>query len=508
LTITPDQGWKLAQVVGSVEMGKALPFSPPRSGRFFNQGQFGGAVEFTLAASGPLRVPRNSSAFELVQHELLAYPHNVTIQPAKFPLPVEHVSGGPIAFRGGVISFQNLTGTYGGDTLMLRTARLTLEDPVRKIKLEDLKSQVKFEEIAGTIHYKRQPNPPYPRVIGTTVAALRPRGPFIIGGGSWYAINRPHPDDARRKLKSDFFIRLIGDGGSFTVTNKLIPLTDIQGEATLTPMSIDIKRFDSKSLGGRAWASGQIAPGQRDEKRPFLYRGRTELRHIDLAELGKLLAMKDSGRMRLSGFGSSSLQISGVGGPIGRDALQTFKADGEVQIVRGDFGSLPAVHDVAQNVKRTDQLGTGDAAAVIHVGNGSINLQNAAINSPLLGLQGTGTIGFDKSLDLTVVAAPLGDWRDKMRQAGIPAVGDVLGAVQKLFNAAQGLLLYQFKVTGTTSKPVANLVPAPVITQPLALLFGQMLRQDQNGNLLNDVKGAPARAAPQPQQASERQRGR
>jgi len=507
-TITPDQGWKLAQVVGSVEMGKALPFSPPRSGWFFNQGKFGGVVEFTLAASGPMRFPKNSSAFELIQHDLLAYPHDVAIQPAKFPLPVEHVSGGPITFHGGVISFQNLTGTYGGDALMLRTARLTLEDPVRKIKLDDLKSQVKFEEIAGTIIFKQQPNPRYPRVIGKTVAALRPHGPFIIGGGSWYAINRPQPNDARRKLKTDSFIRLIGDGGSFTVTNKLIPLTDIQGEATLTPMSINIQRFDSKSLGGRAWASGQIAPGQVDEKRPFLYRGRAELRHIDLSELGKLLAMKDSGRVKFSGFGACSLDIAGVGGPTGKAALDSFTADGEVQVIRGDFGSLPAVQDVAQNVKRTNQLGTGDAAAVVRVANRVINIQNAAVNSSLLGIQGIGTIGFDKSLDLTLVAAPLGDWRDKMRQAGIPVVGDVLGAVQQLFNTAQGVLLYQFKVTGTTSKPVVNLVPAPALTQPLALLFGQMLRQDQNGNLLNDVKGQPAQSSPEAQPASAKQRGR
>lgn len=508
LVVMPDSGWNLAKVVGSVEMGSGLPFSPPRSGWFFNQGEFRGMVKFAVAASGPMHVPRDSSALELIHHEILAYPHDVSVKPRKFPLPIEHISGGPIAFRGGTIAFQNLTGDYGGDKLLLRNARLTLEDPVRQIKLDDLKSQVKFEEIAGTVIFKQQPNPPYPRVIGKTVAALRPSGPFVIGGGSWFAINRPPTDEPARKMKSDSFIRLVGDGGSFAVTNHKILLTDIQGEATLTPMSIDIKQFEARSLGGTAWASGQIGPAQMDQHRPFLYRGRAELRHLDLSELARILPMGNTGKARLSGFGSASLGISGVGGPTQREALDSFVADGEVEIVRGDFWSVPPVQGVARQVKHTEQLGTGDAAAVIHVARRVIELQNAAVNSPVLGLQGIGKIGFDKSLDLIVVAAPLGDWRDKMKQAGIPLVGDVLGPVQQMLNTAQGALLYQFKVTGTTTQPVETLVPAPIITQPIALLFGQMLRQDANGDLLADVKGPQTQPATREQPASAKQNKR
>ena len=115
-------------------------------------------------------------------------------------------------------------------------------------------------------------------------------------------------------------------------------------------------------------------------------------------------------------------------------------------------------------------------------------------------------IGFDKSIDLTVVAAPLGDWRDKMRQAGIPIAGDILGALQEMINAAKGALFYQFRVTGSLSKPVETLVPAPILTEPVVALFGQMLRQEPNPKLLEEIKRQAAKAPPsEPQPASARQ---
>ena len=158
--------------------------------------------------------------------------------------------------------------------------------------------------------------------------------------------------------------------------------------------------------------------------------------------------------------------------------------------------------------------GTADAAGVVHVENNTVTLENAAISSPLLGLQGHGTIGLDKTLNLTVVAAPLGDLRDRMKQTGVPLVGLVsAAAVQQLMNAVQGTLLFQYRVTGTMGNPSETVVPAPVITEPVAYLFGQMLRQDENEKLLTDVKQQYARCrskgrdgARRPQPASAQQR--
>lgn len=491
LEVFPDsKTWKLAKLVGQLEMGARLPFSPPNSGWFFDKGEFSGPVQFTMAADGPLRIPDGQSRFEAVHHELLAYPQGVTIRPRSFPLPIERVTGGPIACRGGILSLQNLSGNYGSDKLLLRSARLTIEDPARKVRPEDLRSQVKFEEIAGTLIF-RQPNAAYPSVVGKTVAQLRPTGSFVVGGGSWYALNRPPSDRPEAKLKPDFFISLSGDGGSFAVSKYRVPLTDIQGEATLTPLAVHIRTFDAKSTGGTVWAAGLITPG-----RPWLYDGHAQARDIDLRQLAQALPLGETVRQRLSGQGYADLKLSGGSSDPRRSAADKFAADGELEILHGDFWSVPTVGDVASRLKKPEELGTGDAAGVVHIAHQIVRLENAAINSPLLGLQGSGTIGFDKSLDLTVVAAPLGDWRDRLQQAGAPVMGDILGAIQKALNSAQSALLFQFKVQGTLTAPATAVVPAPVLTQPIALLFGQMLHQPAPDQLLQHVKQKGATSQP------------
>jgi hypothetical protein len=296
-------------------------------------------------------------------------------------------------------------------------------------------------------------------------------------------MNRRPKGEPGPKLKPDFFIRLIGDGGTFAVTNYLIPLTSIHGQATISPLMVDIPQFESNAMGGTCSAVGKIVPGK-----PMLFQGTLALRSIDMRQFAATLKLKESIRSRLTGAGYMSVKLAGAGKGGPRSPSQELVADGELEILHGDFWSVPAVHEVASQVRSSDQLGDGDAAAVFHIANRTINLESAAVNTPLLGLQGTGTIGFDKTIFLTIVAAPLGDWRDKMRQAGIPVVGDILGAVQKFLNTVQGALLYQFRVTGTLAHPEKAVVPAPVITDSMETLFGQMLKQDRTGQLLNDVK--------------------
>ena len=490
LSISFDKrDWRLSEVVGSVVMGRELPVSLERSGWFFEQAEFRGPVEFTVAAGGPTRLPPGNP-LETIHHDVLLYPHGLSLKPRNFSQPIQNIVGGPISFRGGAVTFQNLSGSSGGDKLLLRSARLTLWDAARKRKLDDLRTQIKFEELAGTVVFSR-PVTQYPSALGKTISQLRPAGPFVIGGGSWFALNRPPRDDPGQKLKPDFFFRIIGDGGSFVVSKYNVPLDQIHGEATVAPITVNITHFDATSLGGTAWAAGMITPG-----RPFLYDGQVEVRDIDLRQLTTLLDLQEPARSRLSGIGYATAKVSGAGKGSALRPSDTFRADGEMQILHGDFWSVPPVGVVASQVKQTDDPGVGDAAAVFHIADRTINLPSAAVNAPLVGLQGHGTIGFDRSIYLTIIAAPLGDWRDKMRQANIPIVGDVLGAVQQLLNGVQGVLLYQFRVTGTVDHPIKNLIPAPIISDPMALLFGQMLGPNQNGELLQNVKSSVPQSQP------------
>jgi hypothetical protein len=163
-------------------------------------------------------------------------------------------------------------------------------------------------------------------------------------------------------------------------------------------------------------------------------------------------------------------------------ALQRLTADGEFEILQADFYPIPVLEDVVPTVRRGDAKTVGDAAGVFSIANETITLKNVAVNSPAIGLQGSGTIGFDKSLNLQAVATPLGDWGEKLKQSNIPIIsdvaGDIIGGVQKLVNGFQGALLYRIEVAGTTDHPVVNTVPAPAITDSVALLFGKMIQPD------------------------------
>ena len=151
--------------------------------------------------------------------------------------------------------------------------------------------------------------------------------------------------------------------------------------------------------------------------------------------------------------------------------------------------------DAAGDKPDAQGIGTvGEAAGVFDIAEGALVLRNAAVSSPALGVVGSGTIGLtgEKRLDLRIIAAPLGDWRDKVRQTNVPILsdvaGEVFGAVQHLVNSATSALLYEFRVTGTVADRKVAAVPVPVLTEPAAVLFGRMLRGDKDHQLLETMR--------------------
>jgi hypothetical protein len=80
-----------------------------------------------------------------------------------------------------------------------------------------------------------------------------------------------------------------------------------------------------------------------------------------------------------------------------------------------------------------------------------------------------------------------------VKQSNVPILsdvaGEVFGAVQRLVNTATGALLYEFRVTGTAGERHVATVPVPVLTEPAAVLFGRMLRGDDDRKLLETMRG-------------------
>lgn len=484
-SIGNDRRWKLDDLLGFIDAGadntaknKAAEPANGSLAAFLKRTDAHGHVDFTAAASGPLKAPRSENDFKDFHWQMIAFPRGVAIRSPKFALPFEHVGGGgTITLRDGVVELKNLTGNYGPDQYLLDNARLLLFDPAQDLHLVKLKERVRFQEINGAMIFK-QPGPAYPGGFGKVVSQLRPAGTFFVGG-SQYTFH-PRRSGAPR-LPWDYDFHVSTSGGIFNLSARPIPLTDIHGQATITPAEIAITQFGADVLGGNIVIKGKIAP-----KKPTTYDGKISITDIDLAKLASQLKLPEPKHGKINGDGYANITIASA--PIGSStqsnatALQRLTADGEVEILQADFYPIPVLEDVVPVVRRNEAKTVGDAAGVFNVANETITLKDFAVNSPAMGLQGSGTIGFDKSLDLQAVATPLGDWGDKLKQSHIPIIsevaGDIVGAVQKLVNAAQSTLLYKIHVTGTTDHPDVQTVPAPAITDSVALLFGKMLQPD------------------------------
>jgi hypothetical protein len=225
-----------------------------------------------------------------------------------------------------------------------------------------------------------------------------------------------------------------------------------------------------------------VTPGKGPE---LAYAGQVWLRDVDMKGLADYVTV--AGRKkptRLSGKGNANARVSGTGADGARTALDNFRASGRFEILDGDFWSVPVVDEVTGATKSSNEaLTVGHAAGVFEVHDQVVELRQAALSAPVLGVQGDGRVAFDGRLDLHVVAAPLADWKDGMKRLRIPVVsdvaGEVLGGLQKMINTASKTLLYEFRVTGTTREPKIETVPTPVLTDGVARLFGSMARGEK-----------------------------
>jgi hypothetical protein len=467
--------------------------------------QLAGRVDLTANASGPITKPATQTRFEAARYHAAVRPTALRVQPPKWPAPLENLgnAGTRIDVHPGIVVVKNLSGRYGQDEMFLRSARLAL--PAR---LGDLKDSIAVEEITGRANFTR-PGAPYPGKFGNVMASLQPAGLFEIGGGSFWRIHRVPPaadgTPPAKPRKSDWYFGISTDGGSLTLAKAgNLVLDRIHGDATVSPMLVDVTRLECALLGGTSTATGKILP-----QKPFtVENGRIAVRELDLSQLARMLR-PDQPSERLVGRGFLNATFAGsmlTEAQAKPDVALT--GGGEFQVIQGDFWTLPVLGDIATAAGKdggrrgngttggpANSLGTaGEAAGTFRFERGNVVFENAAVSSPALGLIGSGTVGFadDKTLDLRIVAAPLGDWRERIRDTKIPilsnVVGEVAGGLQRLVNTATSTLLYEFRVSGTLKQPKVETVPAPVLTEPAAMLFGKMLDERRKQPLLDAIR--------------------
>lgn len=461
--VDPASGrWRLKDIVGRVELGKDHKLLPGLLRRYADRYDLSGKLNFSATAAGPLTRSSDRRLLDEITYDVAAYPRDVTFTPKNWPLQLDRISG-TVRANAHVISFENVEAHYGADKVFVLVARLPMGG---------LDEELRLEEIAGTVVAAGK-DQPYPKFLKFVGEQLHPMGSLAVAG------HLQRPRDLPPGQKPEFVFNIIAKDAALALTNKRVPVTDVQAEVIVSPVEVRIKRAEGNSLGGNVVAKGTvITPGKGV---PANYELEGWARSLDLRALARVLAEPGKPPLKMSGRGNANGTVRGLGTSDEKMALEALTADGKFEVLEGEFWEVPVLKEIVGGTKVTrEALTAAQAAGTFDIRQRRVELKQAAISAPVLGIQGGGTIGFDGKLEMRAVAAPLADWKDQMKRTRIPILSDVagelLGGLQTMLNAASKTLLYEFKITGTLKERKMETVPAPVLTEGLAQLFNAMLK--------------------------------
>ena len=463
--------WVIGDVSGHVTMeGVASEQLNPRD--LVRKLQPAGRVDFTATGSGPIEWLGKTPKANVADYQIMAYPRDVSFSYPRFPKRFENVSGGNVRLQYGIITFENLSARYGNDQVRVTSARLPLAG---------LPGTVRYQEINGSVTFN-SPLEDYPEPLMKVFRHVTPSGNYMVAGS--VTINR-----RERPAKFDYDLQVCSDSAGMMLVDWHIPLSRVRTDLAITPSHVIARNLEASCLDGQLTLSGQWNRGEHSS-----YKGSVGLSDARLERVSEVLREAGKEMRDLSG----SFYVRGAfEGEYGKEksAADALRASGELEIIRGNFFHIPVLRELVGSIQGLRSISTaGEAATSFSIHDRTVTLSDTAISSPLVGIQGGGDIGFDGSLNLRAIVAPLADWQDKIKETNIPIVsdiaGEIVGGVQKLLNSATSALLYQFRIEGTIKEPKITPIPAPALTESAAFVFGKMLQGMREGELRPTVKRA------------------
>lgn len=378
---------------------------------------------------------------------------------------------------GGMLNVTEMRGTYGKDKFSLIATIPQAQLACADVRLNDLDATIDFHP----------PSPIYPDSVQSVFNDLRPSGPYHVTG--WF--------DGPAGKKSDYDLQISTDGGALKLVSRGVDMTGMKAQTELLPDHLQINSLDTTALGGELSGSGQV-----QTLHPNAYNGNVHLVGGDLAPVVALLSDSPANQSTYKGVTDLRATFAGSGKQAEKSATDLLTAQGQFEVTKGDLWNIPVMQAIASRFSIVRKaLTVSQAAAYFQVQNQTVQLQDAALSSTVIGLEGSGTVDFDGNLNLDIVAAPMADWQSRISRTGVPIVsgiaGGIVGGVQRLFTTAAGQLLYRFHITGTTSQPELHSVPAPILTVNAARLFDSMVNPS-SGSLLSFLHGPTTQASTAP----------
>ena len=452
------QSWSLSKLVAVLGAAQDRIAGRATGLRRFNPK---GSIELTAALQGPIEAPMDWSK---VKGEALIYPRRISIQPAGFGAPVSNIDGGPIRLSKGVLVIRDLQARYGTDQLLVSSVRVVLP--------QGQTNAIRCSDLSGSL-ILRLGGPPLPGLAGPGAPQVQAAGEYVFSGRA--SINR---NSSGPPMDCDLFLSC--DKGRLAVASPRMDVSQIKFDIEAFADRVDLLELKCQTFGGTVTARGEIA-----SQPPFAFVGTLFTKSLSLPQIVAAIQKPSANGLKLQGLVDIAATISGQAQPAGKSPADTLHSEGQLELLQGDLWDIPALQKIENSTDIARKaLTIGQAAALFRIANDKIELRDAAVSAPVLGVQGSGTIGFDGQLDLHVVAAPLADWKQKMRWLGGSAA-DFFGDAQKMLNKASSKLLYEFVVSGPASDPILRTVTVPVLRDKAAAAMKNMMQQSETDRPIN-----------------------
>jgi hypothetical protein len=419
---------------------------------------------------------------------------DVNLQPPGLAAPVKDLTG-TIQFSASdpddrQIDFLKCSAYFGGDHLELTHAQVSLAQSPDRILVNDIQCNLDLVQDA----------PPCPGDLGPILQTFQPSGPFNLTGT---VVMRHVIRDDGPGYSPEWDLNISTDNGALSLVDERLPITAIKGHMLATKHAISIPGLEGTMLGGTMNFAGTARVVE-----PIVYQGQFTVRGSSVEQFSRAFKLKSPDGTEPSGVANlkfkffsraltpstdtSATQPDSAASDEADEWLSLLGGDGSLQIDNGNLWALPVLHSLTGRTRvAREALTAGEAAAIFSVANRTIYFKHLAVYSPALGLQGSGSETFAGMLNLDVIAAPLGDWKEKLAETDIPffshALASAAGSIEKLVGSATSELLYHFRITGTRDNPKVETIPAPFLTDSAANLFAKMIHHDSNSKLVDAV---------------------
>lgn len=308
---------------------------------------------------------------------------------------------------------------------------------------------------------------------------------------------RADPDQTATISSSDLSQPVSGVTGTVQFTDKTLTIRDLGGNygaqivrlnltAQLVANEIRLRQSRLDIADGTI----QIDSAEYGLAAPHYFSSKLLFDGIDLRRVREILGVDDP-QGKLSGQANGSLEAYSLGWGGDTTLLASLLGNGRVHVRNADFWDMPAFGQIASKVDSNFSSAgrVGEAAAIFEFGEGAVRFSKLVVSSPVLGIQGTGDLGLNGSLNFNAVVVPLGNWKSQLSQSPIPILGQLAGQVQDQLNQLTEKYLYSFRITGTIWDSHVEPVPAPALTAGAKNLFGKMANPQLGTDLLDLVEG-------------------